>query len=409
VFLQQLGRGLRHAGWAGKSCLTVLDFIGQAHRHFRFDRRFRALTGTSRAGLRAALEEGFPRLPAGCSIQLDRVAREKVLSNVQEAIGATRASLVAELRSLGRDVSLAEFVRESDLELDDVYRLQGTTWTRLRRDAGLPTAAAGESDPLIEKQIGRILHWDDPERLACFRGWIERPRAPRVSSLSERERRMGVAFVFALLGTGEKWKDLQTPLDRIWEEHAYLEELRELLLLLADRAEHVAEPLSRAITGWTHPVPLSLHSRYSQADILTAFNLMTFEHPYGIQAGAKFDETTQTDLFFVTLEKSEEHYSPTTLYKDYAISPSRFHWESQNRTAAKSSVGQRYIHQTERGTHVLLFVRPRIKEGWRTVPYSFLGPATYENHSGERPMGIVWRLTRDIPADLYAEARLAAG
>ena len=35
VFLQQLGRGLRHS--PGKSVLTVLDFIGQAHRRFRFE------------------------------------------------------------------------------------------------------------------------------------------------------------------------------------------------------------------------------------------------------------------------------------------------------------------------------------------------------------------------------------
>jgi superfamily II DNA or RNA helicase/HKD family nuclease len=409
VFLQQLGRGLRHAGWAGKSCLTVLDFIGQAHRQFRFDRRFRALTGTTRAALRAALEDGFPHLPAGCSIQLDRVARDMVLANVRAAIGATRASLVEELRSLGRDVSLPEYLREADLDLDDVYRLPDCTWTRLRREAGLPTAEAGGTKSVIEGQLGGVLHWDDPERLSCYLGWIQRPTAPRVSVLSERERRLAVALVFSLLGGGRKWKNLQTPLDQIWEHRDYLDEIRQLLPLLEDRAQHLAEPLDRVIPDWKHPVPLSLHSRYSQAEILTAFDLMTLEQPYPIQAGVKYDAETRTDLFFVTLEKSEQHYSPTTLYKDYAISPSRFHWESQNTTATASPTGQRYIHHATRGSHVLLFVRTRIKEGGRTLPYSFLGPATYESHSGERPMGIIWRLAREIPADLYAEARLAAG
>ena len=43
VFLQQLGRGLRlHRE---KPCLTVLDFIGNARKEFRFDRRFRTLLG----------------------------------------------------------------------------------------------------------------------------------------------------------------------------------------------------------------------------------------------------------------------------------------------------------------------------------------------------------------------------
>jgi superfamily II DNA or RNA helicase len=62
VFLQQLGRGLRLC--RGKSCLTVLDFIGQAHRNFRFDLRYRALLGGTRDQLEQQINEGVS-LPAG--------------------------------------------------------------------------------------------------------------------------------------------------------------------------------------------------------------------------------------------------------------------------------------------------------------------------------------------------------
>ena len=41
VFLQQLGRGLRLAD--NKECLTVLDFIGQAHKRYSFEEKFAAL------------------------------------------------------------------------------------------------------------------------------------------------------------------------------------------------------------------------------------------------------------------------------------------------------------------------------------------------------------------------------
>ena len=40
IFLQQLGRGLRKS--RAKEVLTVLDFIGDANRRFRFDLRRRA-------------------------------------------------------------------------------------------------------------------------------------------------------------------------------------------------------------------------------------------------------------------------------------------------------------------------------------------------------------------------------
>ncbi len=68
VFLQQFGRGLRHA--PAKACLTVLDFIGNQHRRFRFDLRYRALTGASRRALEHQVEEGLPFLPSGCHSSL---------------------------------------------------------------------------------------------------------------------------------------------------------------------------------------------------------------------------------------------------------------------------------------------------------------------------------------------------
>src|SRR4029077_725286 len=69
VFLQQLGRGLRRA--RDKACLTVLDFIGNANRNFRFDLSYRALTAASRREIQEQIDSGFPFLPAGCAIQLD--------------------------------------------------------------------------------------------------------------------------------------------------------------------------------------------------------------------------------------------------------------------------------------------------------------------------------------------------
>ena len=87
-----------------------------------------------------------------------------------------------------------------------------------------------------------------------------------------------------------------------------------------------------------------------------------------------------SDVFFVTLEKSEREYSPSTLYKDDAISPTLFHWESQSTTTQRSKMGQRYIHHRKRGGNILLFVRPRKKQDGRTMPYTFLGTADYVSH-----------------------------
>jgi hypothetical protein len=127
------------------------------------------------------------------------------------------------------------------------------------------------------------------------------------------------------------------------------------------------------------------------------------------QKGVFRDERTNTDLFFVTLEKSERDYSPSTLYKDYAISPALFHWESQSGTTRQSSTGRRYIRHRELGGHILLFVRPRREQDGRALPYTLLGPADIVSFKGERPISFVWRLRRPMPAGMFREARVATG
>lgn len=111
VFLQQLGRGLRlHAE---KDCLTVLDFIGQAHQNFNFELRFRSLLGQTFRRVEEEIQDGFPHLPAGCSIALERLASKYILDNVREATTYNRRRLVRRIKSFtaetGRELTLQEF------------------------------------------------------------------------------------------------------------------------------------------------------------------------------------------------------------------------------------------------------------------------------------------------------------
>ena len=43
------------------------------------------------------------------------------------------------------------------------------------------------------------------------------------------------------------------------------------------------------------------------------------------------------------------------------------------------------------------------------MPYTFLGPADYVSHKGDRPIGLVWRLRRPMPAEMFRAAKVAAG
>ena len=79
--------------------------------------------------------------------------------------------------------------------------------------------------------------------------------------------------------------------------------------------------------------------------------------PLPLQTGVYWHEPTRTDLLFITLQKTERDYSPTTRYLDYAISDRLFHWETQASTAADSERARNYIDHAERGRQVARFIR----------------------------------------------------
>ena len=400
IFLQQLGRGLRQT--EGKDLLTVLDFVGHQHHQFRFDLRFRALLGRTRKELEADIQDGFPFLPPGCQIDLDSVSRDIVLNNIRNAIPNTKAKKVQELRSLG-DVTLREFLVESGLEPEDVYQ-SGGSWTELRRAADLPAPQEMAGEDAFRRGLQRTLHYDDQERIDRYRGFLQEDRPPQSTYLDESDRRRLSALLLTLRNPRKNsYESLDRALADLWHHQAVKNEMVELLDLLDDQITHLQRPI-----GLPYNIPLQVHATYRQEEILSAFGVSTVTNPARIQAGVYWHSPAQTDLLFVTLEKSEKYYSPTTRYLDYAISDDLFHWESQANTSARSETAQRYFNHEFRGSNVVLFVRTSRRDAaGQTKPYLCAGTAKYVEHRSERPIQITWRLDHKLPGDVFAEYRAA--
>lgn len=246
-----------------------------------------------------------------------------------------------------------------------------------------------------------MLHLDDPERLETYRALLDRPAPPHPEGVSPRELRLWWMLHFSLWGANESPDRLGQGLRKLWAEPARRRELLEVLELLTARLERVTPALDAA-----GRVPLRVHARYSRDEALAAFGV---DKPASVRQGVKWVEAERADLLFVTLRKTERHYSPTTRYRDYAISSRLFHWESQNLTSEGSETGQRYIAHVARDSSVHLFIR-ETKEGLLGAsPYVYAGPARYVKHEGSRPMAIIWSLEHELPVELLERARLIAG
>ncbi|HVK38023.1 MAG TPA: DUF3427 domain-containing protein, partial [Candidatus Kapabacteria bacterium] len=403
LFLQQLGRGLRLSD--GKECLTVLDFVGEAHRKFRFDRRFAAMVGIAPARVKAELEAEFPRLPSGCSIELERVAQEHVLQNIRETLRANRRDwYVEELRELaresGRAPHLDRFLEHVGISARDFYR-RPISYASIATDAGLLARAEDPDEEQLTKRLIKLAHIDAPARI---RRTIELLNGGAIESV--RDERTIAMLHFGL------WERRQTTTRSARESLARLGRNprmhREVVELLEHRLEGIDVPPHE--TTLAADIPLELHATYTRDEILAAIGIWDFLKQREVREGVLYVEETKTDIFFVTLDKSEREYSPTTMYDDYALGDHHFHWQSQSTTSDTSPTGRRYTAARPPGSHALLFVRERKKVDGVVEPYSFLGPVRYESHTGSRPMSIVWRLDHPMPAKLVRRtARLAMG
>lgn len=392
LFMQQLGRGLRRS--PGKTICTVLDFVGQHRKEFRYDRRLRALLGGSRDSVITQVRSGFPFLPAGCHMELDRVASERVLESMKRAVPTRWAEKAAELRSLAKEtpgISLAEFVERSGLDLDDVYA-GGKSWSDLCEEAGLDFLPAGAHEETLRRACGRLLHVDDLDRLDRWRNWLQWPM-PDVGAMPERERRLATMLLTQVLDqVAEKETTLDQGAEILWAHPQVRAELVELFGALAQRLTHLSVPLDKL-----REVPLRVTARYTRHEILAACGVTQGAATRTWREGVYHAKELRADLLAFTLDKTGGQFSPTTRYRDYAINRERIHWESQSGTRETSPTGQRYQQHEALGSHILLFARLNSDER----AFFFLGPATYVTHRGEMPMAITWRLHHSLPGDLF--------
>jgi superfamily II DNA or RNA helicase/HKD family nuclease len=393
LFLQQLGRGLRRLD--GKSVCTVLDFVGQHRKEFRYDRRFRALLGGTRQDLERQINAGFPFLPAGCHMELDAVASRIVLENVRQAVPARWTARVDELRSLaagGKDISLASYLTATGLEPEEIYS-GNRSWTALRQAAGLATAPAGPLEEKLLRGCGRILHVDDPRRIEAYRRILRASDPSALAALPHADRRLTNMLVASVADKAvTKAHSLADGVALLGAHENVRDELLAILDVLEGRISHSTQRLA------SHPdVPLAVHARYSRLEILAAFGLREGGKMPPWQSGVSWAKGVPADLLAFTLDKTSGGFSPTTRYRDYAISRELVHWESQSAVRADSPTGKRYQAHAQQGSAIMLFARLNTADR----AFWFLGPATYVRHEGEQPMAITWRLEYPLPADLY--------
>ena len=393
VFLQQLGRGLRLSD--NKDCLTVLDFVGQANKNYDFEQKFTALLNNTRHSIVDEIKMGFISLPKGCYIKLEKKAQKAILDNIK-ALFYSKNGLLERIKYFkeesGLELTLSNFLNFHKLPISLIYGKKNT-FSRLCSDAGVIDNFSEEIEERISTAFAKLASLDSRRLLDFLLKELPNVDIWQWDSFSNIEKRMINMFSITMWPERlEKWT--------VTEGYNYVKTLKnypvlfkELLELLAYQKEKI--DFVDIKTDIFIDSPLDVYSSYTRDQLLVAMDFFT---PANVREGVKWLENINTDVFMVTLNKSDKDYSPSTMYEDYSINEQLFHWQSQSTTSEESKVGQRYINHVSMNTNVLLFVRDFKKNDLGTTPYTFLGPVEYVSHTGSKPMSIIWKLRYPIPA-----------
>ncbi len=407
IFLQQLGRGLRLA--EGKDCLTVLDFVGNSRPEYDFESKFRALIGKTTTSVLKEIEDDFPHLPLGCSIVLEKKAKENILENIRRATLLNVNQLITKIRNFQHQTNLPltlnNFLELNHISIETIYKKD--SWSRLCQRAGV----IEDFENTNEKQIYSAISnkWLSTNSTSYFNFILKIAKQGFGISLKDFDENGKAMLLMLYYDVWQKqgvFKSLEEGIREIGKNKVLVKEIIEILEILIDKVDFKEIDIELP-----YKQPLKLHARYTRDQILAAFRLSTFDRKSPSREGVAENVDLNTELLFINLIKSEEDFSPTTMYDDYAISETLFHWQSQNSARPEKGKGLSYIKHKENNKKVLLFVREKANdENGNTMGYVFIGEAQFLESEGAKPMNIKWELNEPMPNYLWKDsAKLSIG
>ena len=430
IFIQQLGRGLRK--FEGKEYVTVLDFIGNYQNSFMVPLALAGEGGRKdfdKEYLKRAVTHEFADLPAGCYVELDEVAKEKIISKL-DTIRLDKAEYLKQLylqfkKDLGGSPDILDFFTAENAPNPNFFfsKFRSLYNTKIKCGDQEGNSPQLQNNQFLQEVAERLeamtpLKW--PYEFAILLIALE----TEVSSITtaDIEQRLSNYFNLAI--------------DREQHSSLILSAMNELALPYKKTNWVFGEPHNgqfKIDPAFIALIQTDLYVKTYIQDRLS-YGMKLFRRQFKpeafLQDGERFilyQNYTRNDIqflsedtakkgtwregvkrigqdyfLFINLNKDEE-VDDHLHYKDYFMDPRTFHWQSQNQTSHSSTVGQHFVHHRETGHRIHIFVRKMVKQYNITLPFMYLGQADYVDSNGDKPMSIVWKLHHSVPLDIYED------
>src|SRR5699024_724908 len=317
----------------------------------------------------------------------------------------TKASLINKMRYFEQDtdleLTLENFLNHYHLSVYDFYgKSANRSFQRMKVAAGVAADFECDMEKEITNRLTKLFHLNYEKLLAFLMRYVE-ARGTLIPE-NDEERLMMNMFYYSFFQkepAKEGFASIQDGLVAVLVNDQMRTEIYDVL-----EFNYKSIQTLEISHDFDFTTPLTVHSTYSTDQIMAALGYYNEDKAPAFREGVMHFKEEEIDVFFTTLNKSEKDFSPSTLYEDYAINETLFHWQSQSRTSVQDSTGQRYINHRKRGSQIELFVREYKKEHGYTIPFPCLVTCDYVSHEGEKSISFVCKLGEEMPPGLVARA-----
>ncbi len=433
VFIQQLGRGLRKS--AEKEYVVILDFIGNYKNNFMIPIALSGDRSYNKDNIRRYLMEGGRVIPGASTIHFDEISRKRIFAAVDNAnfsdIRLIKENYTNLKNKLGRIPRLRDFDDYGEMDVLRIFdnNSLGSYYKFLvKYEKEYELRLAPEEEKVIEfvskklaggkriqelRLFKRMLVY--AHRLELFAGLQKELRMDYGIQMSEEQKDNIVNIMTNEFTAGagrntyaecifiEKDGGTDYHVSKSFEKMLANRDFRDILNELI---EFGISRYERDFSNTYKGTDFVLYQKYTYEDVCRLLNWETNEVPLNI-GGYKYDKKTKTFPVFINYDKSE-NISDFIKYEDHFTSNSSLIAISKSGRNIASEDVQNFLHASERGIQVHLFVRKN-KDDKISKEFYYLG---YMQASGKvkefimpntdrTAVEIEWLLDVPVREDLY--------
>lgn len=424
IFIQQLGRGLRKS--KNKEFLTVLDFIGNHNKAFLISIALSGSRYYDKDSLKVAVATDFIDVPGCTNIQIDEIAKERILEQIdrenfrelkylreeynqfKSLCGGKIPYMLLDyikydgapdpIKFIDKEKSYLNFVAKT--EKDDKLKglLLNETFEKILKElnGNLPIKRINEFVILkylidhesisIEDAISEILKYienmDKDTVIHAFecldhRYWDSSMIKQRVKMVEYKDNRLFKSQEFKKVVSNKECK-------------RYIE----------DTINYGILRYKKEFKEEYYGIPfLKLYKQYKMIDIALLSNYRKIHSAF---RGSGLLTNGNDYFLFIDLHK-EEGIEERINYKDKFLDRNYFQWQSPNSTAQNSDRGKNLIFNKINKINLYLFIRKYKEIDKKVQPYIYIGKGDTVEYEGEKPITMKIKLHNEVPSKIYRE------